>query len=43
MKYEKPVVVVLASACAVIQSVEKLTGPLETPNEPSISGYEDDE
>jgi hypothetical protein len=43
MKYEKPVVVVIASLCGMIQSVEKLTGPLETPNKPSMSAYEDSE
>lgn len=43
MKYEKPEVVVLTSACAAIQSITKATSTPDAVHNPSVTAYEADE
>jgi hypothetical protein len=43
MKYEKPEVIVLASACAGIQSTTKVASSIDGSNRPSVTAYEADE
>jgi hypothetical protein len=43
MKYEKPRVVALTSACVAIQSITKAESTKDSAHQPSVTAYEADE
>lgn len=43
MKYEKPQIVVLESACVAVQSITKFSSNADLSNHPSVTAYEADE